>query len=91
MKVKHDVPVTSTGIRKHTEWGRCTVLKRTSESEMNESEKRDEEPRHSHKKPNENVGKEDNACECNVSKNKSRDLGAHARCTWVGGVGTNGM
>ena len=32
MKVKCDVPVTSTGIRKRTEWGRCIVLKGTSES-----------------------------------------------------------
>jgi hypothetical protein len=32
MKVKRDVPVTSMGIRKRTEWGRCIVLKGTSES-----------------------------------------------------------
>jgi hypothetical protein len=57
---------------------------------MNESEECDKKPWHSRKEPNEHVGKEDNACECNVSENKSRDLKAHARCTWVGGVGTNG-
>jgi hypothetical protein len=51
-----------------------------SESETNESEKHDKKPWHSRKEPNENVGKEDNAHECNVSKNKSRDLKAHARC-----------
>ena len=28
------------------------------------------------------MGKEDNACECNVSQNKSHDLEAHAGCTW---------
>jgi hypothetical protein len=33
MKVKRDVPVTSVGIRKRTKWGRCIVLKGTSESE----------------------------------------------------------
>jgi hypothetical protein len=81
MKVKRDVPMTSAGIRKRTEWGRCIVLKGTSESETNESEERDKKPRHSRKEPNENVGKEDNARECNVSEDKSRDLEAHAGCT----------
>jgi len=59
----------------------------TSESSTNESEKCDKKLWHSHKEPNENVGKEDNACECNVSENKPRDLEAHAGCTWVSGVG----
>ena len=48
---------------------------------MNELEECDKKPRHSHKEPNENMGKEDNARECNVSKNKSRDLEAHVGCT----------
>ena len=48
---------------------------------MNKSEKCDKKPWHSHKEPNKNVGKEDNARECNVSKNKSCDLEAHAGCT----------
>ena len=54
---------------------------------MNESEKRNKKPRHSRKEPNKNVGKEDNACECNVSENKLCDLEAHVRCSWVSGVG----
>jgi hypothetical protein len=54
---------------------------------MNESEKRDKKLRHSRKELNENVSKEDNACECNVSKNKPRDLEAHVGCTQVSGVG----
>jgi hypothetical protein len=58
---------------------------------MNESEKCNKKPWHSRKEPNENMGKEDNARECNVGENKSCDLEAHARCTWVGGMGTNGM
>ena len=33
------------------------------------------------------MGKENNACECDVGKNKSHDLEAHAGNTWVGGVG----
>jgi hypothetical protein len=37
------------------------------------------------------VGKEDNACECNVSEDKSCDLEAHDRSIWVDGVGTKGM
>jgi hypothetical protein len=48
---------------------------------MNELEKRDKKPRHSHKEPNEDVGKQDNARECNVSEDKSRDLEAHVGCT----------
>jgi hypothetical protein len=47
---------------------------------MNESEERDKKPRHSCKEPNKGMGKYDNARECNVSKNKSRDLEAHAGC-----------
>jgi hypothetical protein len=56
MRVKRDVPGTSMGIRKRTEWGRCIVLKGTSESSTNESEKCDKKPRHSRKKPNEGMG-----------------------------------
>jgi hypothetical protein len=62
----------------------------TSESKTNESEKHNKKPQHSREEPNEYVSKEDNAHECNVSENKSHDLEAHARCTWVGGMGTNG-
>jgi hypothetical protein len=69
MKVKHDVVVTQMGIRKHTKWGRCIVLKGTSELGTNESEECDKKLQHSHKEPNENVGKEDN-----VSENKPYDL-----------------
>jgi hypothetical protein len=58
---------------------------------MNESEECDKKPWHSHKEPNKNMGKKDNARECNVSKNKSHDLEAHDRCMWVGGMGTKGM
>jgi hypothetical protein len=76
MKVKRDVPVTSTGIRKHAKWGRCIVLRGTSESEEH-----NEKPRHSRKEPHENMGKEDNARECNISKDESHDLEAHAGCT----------
>ena len=75
------------GIRKCTKWGRCIVLKGTSESKTNESEEHNKKPRHSRKEPNENVGKEDNARECNVSENKPCDLEAHVGCTWVSGVG----
>jgi hypothetical protein len=57
---------------------------------MNKSEERDKKPRHSCKEPNENVGKEDDARECNVSEDKSCDLEAHDGSTWVGGVGTEG-
>jgi len=57
---------------------------------MNESEEHDKKPRHSHKEPNENMGKEDNACECNISEDKSRDLEAHVGSMWVGGMGTKG-
>jgi hypothetical protein len=48
-------------------------------------------PWHSCKEPNKNVGKEDNAHECNISEDKSHDLEAHDGSTWVGGVGTEGM
>jgi len=61
-----------------------------SELETNESEKHNKKPRHSCKEPNENVSKENNAYECNVSENKSCDLEAHAGCMWVGGMGTKG-
>jgi len=54
---------------------------------MNELEEHNKKPRHSHKEPNKNVGKEDNAHECNVSENKPRDLEAHVGCTWVSGMG----
>ena len=66
---------------------KCDVLKGTSESQTNESGECDKKPWHSHKEPDENVGKEDNAHECNVSKNKSHDLEAHDGCMWVGGIG----
>ena len=87
MEVKRDVAMMQVGIRKHTKWGRCIVLKGTSELEMNESEKRDKKPQHSRKEPNKGMGEQDNACECNVSENKSRDLEAHAGYLWVGGMG----
>ena len=32
------------------------------------------------------MGKEDNACECDVSENESRDLEAHDGCMWLSGV-----
>jgi hypothetical protein len=67
-----------------------STTKGTSELETSELEERNKKPQHSCKEPNENVSKEDNARECNVSENKSHDLKAHARCTWVDGVGTNG-
>ena len=35
MKVKRDVPVTSMGIRKPAEWGRCIVLERGQVSQRN--------------------------------------------------------
>ena len=54
---------------------------------MNESGECDKKLWHSHKEPDKNMGKEDNAHECNVSKNKSHDLEAHDGCMWVGGVG----
>jgi hypothetical protein len=54
---------------------------------MNGSEECDKKLWHSCKEPNENMGKEDNACECNVSENKPRDLEAHVRCSWVSSVG----
>ena len=57
---------------------------------MNNLEKCDKKPWHSHKKPNKNVGKEDNAHECNRSENKSCDLKAYDGSTWVGGMGTEG-
>ena len=66
---------------------KCDVLKGTSESQTNELEKCDKKPRHSRKEPNKGMGEQDNAHECNVSKNKSRDLEAHAGCMWVSGVG----
>jgi hypothetical protein len=43
-------------IRKRTQWGRCIVLKGTSESEISKLEKCDKKPRHSHKKPNKSMG-----------------------------------
>ena len=55
---------------------------------MSESEECDKKLRHCHKEPNKNMGKEDNACECDVSKDKSRDLEAHDGCTWVGDMGS---
>jgi hypothetical protein len=45
------------GIRKHTKWGRCIVLKGTSESQANESEEHDKELWHSYKEPNKGMGK----------------------------------
>jgi hypothetical protein len=48
---------------------------------MNESEERNKKPRHCCKEPNKDVGEKDNARECNVSEDKSRDLEAHAGCT----------
>ena len=54
---------------------------------MNELEEHNKKLRHSCKEPNKGMGEQDNARECDVSKNKSCDLEAHARCTWVGGVG----
>jgi hypothetical protein len=67
-----------------------STKKGTSESETSELEERNKKLRHSRKEPNKNVSKEDNARECNVSENKSHDLKAYARCTWVDGMGTNG-
>jgi hypothetical protein len=58
-----------------------------SESETSESEECDKKSWHCHKEPNKNVGKEDNACECDVSKDKSCDLEAHDRCMWMDGMG----
>ena len=57
MKVKRDVPVTSMGIRKHTKWGRCIVLKGTSELGTNESEECDKKLQHSHKELNKGMSK----------------------------------
>jgi hypothetical protein len=57
---------------------------------MNKSEKCDKKPWHSHKEPNKNMGKEDNARECNIGEDKSHDLEAHDRSTWIGGMGTKG-
>ena len=87
MKVKHD---DVDGDQEVYQWGRCIVLKGTSESQTNESEKCDKKPRHCRKEPNENVGKKDDARECNVSEDKSRDLEAHVRCTGQVVWGTNG-
>jgi hypothetical protein len=53
---------------------------------MNKSEERDKKPRHSHKEPNKNMCKENNARECDVSENESRDLEAHDGCTWLSGM-----
>ena len=75
-------------IRKRTQWGRCIVLKETSESQMNELEECDKKPQHSFKEPNKSMGEQDNAHECNVSKNKSHNLEAYVGSTWVGGMGT---
>ena len=68
------------GIRKHAKWGRCIVLKGASESQTNKLEECDKKPQHSHKEPYKDMGKYDDACECNVSKNKSHDLEAHDGC-----------
>jgi hypothetical protein len=54
---------------------------------MNKLEECDKNLWHSCKEPNKGMGKEDNACECNVSEDKSHDLKAHDRSMWVGGVG----
>jgi hypothetical protein len=48
---------------------------------MNESEECDKKPRHSRQEPNKDMGQKDNARECNISEDKSRDLEAHVRCT----------
>ena len=67
-----------------------STKKGVSESQTNGSEKYDKKLQHSYKEPNKGMGKEDNACECNVSENQSYDLEAHNGGMWVGGVGTEG-
>jgi hypothetical protein len=57
---------------------------------MNKSEECNKKPWHSHKELDKGMGKEDNARECNVSEDESRDLEAHDGSTWVGGMGTEG-
>jgi hypothetical protein len=57
MKVKCDVSGMWMGIRKHTQWGRCIVLKGISESETNKSEECDKKLQHSYKEPNNGMGK----------------------------------
>jgi hypothetical protein len=44
---------------------------------MNKSEECDKKLQHSCKEPNEGMGKENNAHECNISKKESHDLEAH--------------
>jgi hypothetical protein len=44
---------------------------------MNESEECDKKLQHSCKELNKGMGKDNNACECNISKDKSHDLKAH--------------
>ena len=56
MKVKCDVSGMWMGIRKHTQWGRCIVLKGMSESETNKSEECDKKLQHSYKEPNNGMG-----------------------------------
>jgi hypothetical protein len=57
MKVKCNVSRIWMGIRKHIRWGRCIVLKGTSESETNKSEECDKKLQHSCKEPNKDMGK----------------------------------
>ena len=40
------------GIRKHTKWGSCIVLKG-----MSESEEHNKKPQHSYKEPNKDMGR----------------------------------
>ena len=49
----------------------------TSELQMNESEEYDKKPWHSYKESNKGVGEQNNAHECDVSEDESRDLEAH--------------
>jgi hypothetical protein len=44
---------------------------------MNELEECDKKLWHSRKEPNKGMGEDDNARECNISKDKSHDLKAH--------------
>ena len=44
---------------------------------MNESEECDKKSQYSYKEPNKDMGEQDNAHECDVSKDKSHDLEAH--------------
>jgi hypothetical protein len=64
--------------------------KGTSESWINKSKDHDKKLRYSYKEPNKDMGKEDNACVCDVSKDKSCNLEAHDRSTWAGGLRTEG-